>query len=230
MAEGEAGGQKSRIKGIVSSFIFTVVMGTFLFVPAGTLDWPMAWVLLGLFIVNFNINILVIKPGLIEERYQRHEDSKKWDRYLVTVTILIGFISMIVAGLDYRFGWTDPFPIPILVVALVFVILSYILTIWAMVTNPFFSATIRIQNDRGHSVVTNGPYRYVRHPGYVGMIMNVLCTPLVLGSAWALVPAVIAIGLHVVRTHLEDKTLQAELPGYRNYVEHVRYRLVPGVW
>ncbi|MFA7303513.1 MAG: isoprenylcysteine carboxylmethyltransferase family protein [Methanoregula sp.] len=230
MAEGETVGQKSRIKGMVSSFIFTAVMGILLFVPAGTLDWPMAWILLGLFIVNFNINNLVIKPGLIEERYQRHKDSKKWDRYLVTVIILTGFFSMIVAGLDYRFGWTNPFPISVLVIALGMVILSYVLTIWAMISNPFFSATIRIQNDRGHSVVTHGPYRYVRHPGYVGMILNVIFTPLVLGSTWALVPAVIAIGLHVVRTYLEDKTLQAELAGYRDYTGLVRYRLVPGVW
>jgi len=224
------GKHKSRIQGILSSIIFVAVMAVLLFVPAGTLDWPMAWVLLGIFLINFTIHILVIQPELIEERYHRHEDSKKWDRYLVPVIILTGFISMIVCGLDYRYGWTGSFPLFIPGLALVFVIPAYALEIWATASNPFFSAVIRIQSDRGHSVISDGPYRYVRHPGYAGMILYVLFIPLMVGSSWALVPAIIAVVLYIVRTYFEDKTLQAELAGYRDYTERVRYRLIPGIW
>jgi protein-S-isoprenylcysteine O-methyltransferase Ste14 len=222
--------QKSRIKGIISSFIVTAVTGFLLFVPAGTLDWPMAWVLLGIYLVSSIIHILVVNPGLIEERSRRHEDSKAWDRYLVIVLILSGFMIMITTGLDHRFVWTNPLTFPFMVISLVLVILGSALVIWATAVNRFFSATIRIQGDRGHSVVSNGPYRYVRHPGYAGWILYYIFMPLMLGSVYALIPAGIAVGLLIVRTYLEDTTLQGELEGYREYIGRVRYRLVPGVW
>jgi protein-S-isoprenylcysteine O-methyltransferase Ste14 len=222
--------QKSRIKGIISSFIFTAVIGLLLFVPAGTLDWPMAWILLGIYLVTSVIHILVVSPGLIEERTRRHKDSKTWDRYLVIVLILSGFMIMIATGLDHRFVWTEPLTLPVMVISLVLVILGSALVTWATAANRFFSATIRIQGDRGHTVVSDGPYRYVRHPGYAGWILYYLFLPLMLGSVYALIPAGIAVGLLIVRTYLEDTTLQAELEGYREYAGRVRYRLVPGVW
>jgi len=222
--------QKSRIKGIISCFIFTAVMGLLLFVPAGTLDWPMAWVLLGIYLVTSIIHILVVSPGLIDERSSRHEDSKVWDRYLVIVLILSGFMIMIATGLDHRFVWTGPFTLPVVVISLVLVILGSAFVTWATAANRFFSATIRIQGDRGHSVVSDGPYRYVRHPGYAGWILYYIFLPLMLGSVYALIPAGIAVGLLIVRTYLEDTTLQEELEGYREYAGRVRYRLVPGVW
>ena len=101
---------------------------------------------------------------------------------------------------------------------------------WAMTTNAFFSTAVRIQSDRGHTVCRSGPYRFVRHPGYVGAILMSLGTPLLLGSAWALIPAAAAMVLMVLRTHLEDDTLRAELPGYEDYAHDVRYRLVPRLW
>jgi protein-S-isoprenylcysteine O-methyltransferase Ste14 len=225
-----ADGRRSRIKGIVSSLIYAAVMAGLLFVPAGTLDWPMAWILLGVFFVTSLVHTLVVSPGLIEERSRRHDDSKRWDRSLAAVVALIGLAVMVVAGLDHRFGWTGPLPLALTVAALVVVILGSALLLWATTANAFFSATIRIQRDRGHVVVSDGPYRYVRHPGYAGWTLYILALPLALGSIPALVPAVIAVALYVLRTALEDATLRAELAGYQDYADRVRYRLVPGVW
>ncbi len=136
----------------------------------------------------------------------------------------------IVAGLDERFGWSAPFAPWVQVVALVAVALSYLLGNWAMVANRYFSSVVRIQEDRGHTVVSGGPYRFVRHPAYTGSLFGTLAMAIALGSWWALIPAgVDAVGL-IVRTGLEDRTLQAELPGYANYARQTRYRLFPGIW
>jgi protein-S-isoprenylcysteine O-methyltransferase Ste14 len=136
----------------------------------------------------------------------------------------------IVAGLDARFGWSPEYALAIHLVALVLAPLGQCLFSWAMASNKFFSRAVRIQMDRGHAVETGGPYQYVRHPGYVGMIISMLATPLVLGSLWALIPAGLASGLYIVRTALEDQTLQEELEGYKAYAQHVRCRLLPRVW
>jgi protein-S-isoprenylcysteine O-methyltransferase Ste14 len=113
--------------------------------------------------------------------------------------------------------------------ALVFLLGNAIL-LWARYTNRFFSSMVRIQTDRGHTVCKAGPYRYVRHPGYVGGILMALGMGIVLGSWWACVPQLLASTLLVWRTSREDQTLQAELPGYGEYTRETRYRLLPGVW
>jgi len=228
--EGMKTEQRSRTRGILSGILFTALTGLLLFAPAGTLDWPMAWILLGIYLGTVIIHTIVVSPGLIDERTRRHEDSKVWDRYLVIVLILTGFIILIATGLDHRYGWTGPLPLPVTIISLVLVILGSALVVWATAANRFFSATIRIQNDRGHSVVSGGPYQHVRHPGYAGWILYYVFLPLMLGSVYALVPAGIAVGLLILRTSLEDRTLLEELLGYRKYAETVRYRLVPGVW
>lgn len=220
----------SRTGSIAKSMVFIVIMGLFIFIPAGTFDWPMAWVLMGIYVLVFSAVILLVSNGLHEERSKRHADSKSWDRILVTILFLMGFIVLAVAGFDHRFGWTGELPFLIVLCACVLVVLGNAVVIWAATKNEFFSATVRIQEDRGHAVVTEGPYRFVRHPGYVGMITYVICQPLMLGSLVALVPAIIAVGLFFFRTSLEDRTLLDELPGYREYAGQVRYRLVPGVW
>jgi protein-S-isoprenylcysteine O-methyltransferase Ste14 len=223
-------GHVSRTGSIAKSIIFIAIMGLFIFVPAGTLDWPMAWVLMGIYVLVFSAVILLVSEGLHEERSKRHADSKPWDRILVTILFLMGFVVLVIAGLDHRFGWTGELPFLIGICGCVLVVLGNALVIWAATRNDFFSATVRIQEDREHTVVSTGPYRFVRHPGYVGMITYVICQPLMLGSLVALVPALIAVGLFILRTSLEDKTLQEELPGYREYAGQVRYRLIPGVW
>lgn len=230
VAEGADDGRRTRIRGVLGGLLNAGIMGALLFLPAGTPDWPMAWVLLAITIASFTAHSLAVSPDLIEERSRRHENAKSWDRYLVAIIVLTGFAMMVVAGLDIRFGWTGPLPPAVQAASVGIVILSCVLVIWATTSNPFFSAVIRIQSERGHVVVSGGPYRYVRHPGYAGWILYMLALPLMLGSVAALLPGAIAAGLDLVRTHFEDRFLMEELPGYREYAARVRYRLVPGVW
>jgi protein-S-isoprenylcysteine O-methyltransferase Ste14 len=129
-----------------------------------------------------------------------------------------------------RFGWSGNVPLPVYPTAAFVWVLGFALISWAMASNRFFSTVVRIQQEREHAVVTAGPYQYVRHPGYVGFTVMMLVTPLLLGSWWALIPVACAIVVIIVRTALEDRTLQTELAGYSDYAQRVRYRLLPGVW
>jgi protein-S-isoprenylcysteine O-methyltransferase Ste14 len=180
------------------------------------------------------VNAIFILPrdqGLIAERAQPKADAKAWDKLIVNLIVLIGFLgTLFVAGLDKRFSWSPPLSAWVIGGALVLLVLSYGLSSWAMISNRFFSAYVRIQLDRGHTVVTAGPYRFLRHPAYLAGILSTLATPVLLGSLWALVPGLLGAALTILRTLLEDRTLQAELPGYQDYARRVRYRLVPGVW
>ena len=135
-----------------------------------------------------------------------------------------------VAGLDVgRFRWSS-LELPYAVVGLVSLVVSSVLTTWAMIENPYFEPTVRIQDDRGHHVVTTGPYALIRHPGYLSGILWVASIPPILGSLYAFLPVLLYTVLMCLRTYLEDRTLQEELPGYATYAERVRYRLFPGIW
>jgi protein-S-isoprenylcysteine O-methyltransferase Ste14 len=129
-----------------------------------------------------------------------------------------------------RFGWSPHIPWGVQLAALVFVVLGFGFASWAMIANAFFAGPVRIQDERGHAVASEGPYRFVRHPGYVGWIVSGVALPLMLGSGWALIPAVLAAVALIIRTALEDRTLREELDGYTEYAQRVRYRLVPGIW
>lgn len=222
------------IRRLIQVAITFLIQAAVLFLSSGRLDWVMAWAYLGVLVSLFLINVMVLlrtNPELIAERAQIKADAKRWDRPLAGIISLFGSISvLLIAGLDLRFGWSPEITWQIQVGALVFMALGYIFANWAMVSNKFFSGLVRIQKERGHTVATSGPYQYVRHPGYSGWSLAYLATPLVLGSWWALIPAVLTIGVIIVRTALEDKTLQAELDGYQEYAQQVRYRLLPGVW
>ena len=137
---------------------------------------------------------------------------------------------LVIAGLDHRFGWTSWIGVMAQISALVVCCLSYALAVWATASNAYFSQIVRIQTERGHEVATGGPYRFVRHPAYTGTILTSLAIPILLASWWAFAVGVLAALLMILRTILEDRTLQAELPGYPEYAHRVRYRLVPGVW
>ena len=214
----------------------SVFVGLTLFIPAGTLNWPMGWALIGVYLTWTAATALLIIPRcpeLLIERVARRKDAKRWDVALMSVVGLITMARYIVAGLDFRHGWTlelSPVPIALQIVGLVMAVLAYALTTWAMTVNAYFSQIVRIQDDRGHSVATDGPYRYVRHPGYVGAIAFDLGTSIMLGSLWAIILSVVSAALFVVRTSIEDRTLQEELVGYEAYAQQVRYRLIPGVW
>jgi protein-S-isoprenylcysteine O-methyltransferase Ste14 len=214
----------------------TVFAGLALFIPAGTLNWPMGWALIGVYLTWTAATALLLIPRcpeLLIERMARRKDAKGWDVALMGVVGLLTLAKYIVAGLDFRNGWTSnlwPVPIALQIAGLVGAVLGYALTTWAMTVNAYFSKIVRIQDDRGHSVATDGPYRVVRHPGYLGTLAFELGTAVMLGSLWALILGAVSAVLFVVRTALEDKTLQEELAGYREYAQQVRYRLIPGIW
>lgn len=146
------------------------------------------------------------------------------------MAVSVGFPMVIVAGLDHRYQWSPEFPLWLIVIGFILLALGYAFATWALAENRFFSSVVRIQTDRGHVVCDSGPYRFVRHPGYSGNIVALFGIVLALGSVWTLIPAAVAFIIAVIRTALEDQTLQKELPGYRDYARRVRYRLLPGIY
>ena len=219
---------RKRMLQVVVQFL---ILAAILFIASGRLDWVWAWAYLGVGVSILAVNVLVVPPELIAERGQiGKEDIKDWDRVITTLNILPSLGAPIVAGLDERFGWSPQLALTVHLIGLAFMVLGQGLFTWSMVSNKFFSTCVRIQMERDHIVASGGPYRYVRHPGYVGYIVSAFATPLALGSLWALIPAAITLCLLVGRTALEDRTLQDELDGYREYAARVRYRLLPGVW
>jgi protein-S-isoprenylcysteine O-methyltransferase Ste14 len=144
--------------------------------------------------------------------------------------ISLSFPLVIVAGLDHRFGWSPLFPTWLNILGIVLIAFGYAIAVWALAENRFFSGVVRIQTERGHVVCDSGPYRIVRHPGYAGNILPLPGIVLALSSAWTLIPVAVALIIAMIRTELEDRTLQEELPGYREYSQRVRYRLFPGIY
>jgi protein-S-isoprenylcysteine O-methyltransferase Ste14 len=221
------------IMGLILFFLFTPLV---LFITSGQFDWWMAWlysILSVALMVGSRVLMARKHPDLVAERasYRDAEGIKEWDKKLVLWVAQIGpLIVLIVAGLDKRFGWSPSLPVWVPLIALLIALLGYIFSIWALVENRFFSSVVRIQTERGHTVCDTGPYKFVRHPGYAGGLVWYLMIPLILGSLWAYIPTIFVMGLTVLRTSLEDKTLQAELPGYADYVQQTRYRLIPGIW
>jgi len=198
-------------------------------------DWWEAWVYAIIGIFGFAISrILAARrhPDLLAERarFLQHEDAKPWDKYLSPLVGLGGGLIPLIAGLDALFDLSPTFSLPVKILALVSILAGYALGSYALIENRFFSGMVRIQTDRGHQVVSSGPYRWVRHPGYAGALLTYLATPYFLDSRWAFLPVVFITIVLVIRTNLEDKVLQDELEGYRDYARRVRYRLLPGVW
>ena len=198
-------------------------------------DWWEAWVCAIVGVLGFVISRALAAtrhPDLLAERARsfEHEDTVPWDKVLSPLVGLgVGLIPF-VAGLDERLGWSPAFSLFPKLVALTLILLGYALGTYALMENRFFSGVVRIQTERGHKVVSSGPYRWVRHPGYAGALVTYLGWPVFLDSAWASLPAVALTAALVVRTALEDGTLQDKLDGYRDYAQDVRYRLAPGVW
>ncbi len=224
---------RSGINRLIQVFGSMAVMGVVLFLAAGRLDWTAAWVYLVLnvlIVATIGLYVARRNPDLINERGRIGQSAENWDKVLMSFYTLMLFVLLVVAGLDaVRFGWTI-MHVAVQAIGVVGLFLSMGITYWAMLSNPFLSTVVRIQDDRGHQVATTGPYRLVRHPMYVGVILLWLSTALILGSWWALVPALIIAVIFIARTALEDRMLQAELPGYAEYAQRVRYRLLPGAW
>ena len=212
--------------------ILAVVFAAFILFNAHRLSWTLGWIY-----VAMNASILIINfaclmrwnPKLIRRRMRFSKFTKPWDMLwavlfaLAMIAIFVVVVGETRDGISHEPGatWLAGFAI---------FTLGWTLVIWSMVVNPFFEKTVRIQTDHGHHVIDTGPYAYMRHPGYVGFAGWIISTPLLLASLWAFIPALIALGLLVVRTVLEDRTLHEELPGYAEYATRVRFRLIPGVW
>jgi protein-S-isoprenylcysteine O-methyltransferase Ste14 len=229
--------QKKGISpGVVFLTLFLVVVIPFLpLLISRQWDWWEAWVYALATIICFAISrILAAQRNLdiITERagFLQHENTKPWDKRLVSLGLLGGALVPVIAGLEALFSPPTEFSSAVIFVSLVVILVGYTLGSYAFIENSYFSAEVRIQNDRGHQVVSSGPYRWIRHPGYAGSILTTLAIPLFLDSVWAFLPAVFSVILLIIRTYLEENTLIDELAGYRDYAERVRYRLLPGVW
>jgi protein-S-isoprenylcysteine O-methyltransferase Ste14 len=220
-------------KRLIQILFLVLAQAVVLFVSAGKWDWWNAWAYMGEYLAFLVFNLFVLLPGhksLVEERSRAGEGAKSWDKVISLVTFFLGFLILVIAGLDERLGWPGSLPLWAQVLFMVLLAASYPLFTWAMVSNRFFSTLVRIQKERGHTVQTGGPYRFVRHPGYASLLCSYMLIPLALGSLWACLPALLLVANLVLRTSLEDRTLQVELEGYREYAARVRFRLIPGIW
>lgn len=221
---------------VILQVIFFVVLLPFLpLLISRAWGWWEGWVYgvlgLGSFIISRSLAARKT-PDILAERskFMHHQDAQTWDKKIIPVAGVIGIVIAVVAGMDKLWGWTAPFPLVWRVLGLVMVTAGYAFSSYALIENRFFSGMVRLQTDRGHYVISSGPYRWVRHPGYAGALIAYLFVPVLLNSMWAFIPTLITIGLYVVRTSLEDRFLQENLEGYRAYAANVKYRLLPGIW
>ena len=221
---------KDIIRRLIQVFSVLILQGTFLFIAAGTFSWKWAWAVLLLGLLLLIINLILLPAELVEERGRKKENVKKWDRLLTSIISFPTILMYVFSGLDHRFDWTGYIPSIINIAGLVFIFLGSMLFTWSMVSNKFFSTLVRLQIDRQHTVATEGPYKYIRHPGYLGYMVFTLATPIALGAFWGIIFSFIICILLIVRTVLEDATLKKELPGYAEYAENVRYKLIPFLW
>lgn len=217
----------------MSLILVAVVLGLLLFLPAGRLDWIEAWIYVAayfVFLIIYAVWALKNDPSLLNERSQVAPNTKGWDKFILglyTISLLCLFILI---GLDAeRFRWSSP-PAVLIGIGWLGLILSAALIFWVIRTNTYASRVVRIQEDRGQTVISSGPYHFVRHPMYAGIILLFLCTPLALGSFWGLIPGALIGTLFTIRTMLEDRMLKTELSGYEDYAKRVSYRLIPRVW
>jgi len=223
-------------RAVLGFSVYLLIPPIVLFVTAGTIRWPMAWayVVMGnAAVIGSRLILLRRDPELLRERARSAQavDAKDWDRPLALIVAVLGpIIVLAVAGLDHRLEWPPALSPPIQLLSLFLVGLGNLLAVWAMLSNRYFSAVVRIQKDRGHTVVAAGPYAWVRHPAYLGGLVSGLALPGMLDAAWAWLPSFLVAATLVVRTSLEDRTLRQELPGYLEYTQRVGHRLLPLIW
>lgn len=220
--------------GIRKKAVYLVLLCLALFLPAGTLQWWQAWALIALSVLGVAFELLVLlphDPALFAQRSAVQEGTKPWDTLITVLSVMVFYlIALVIAGLDFRFGWTPPFALWRHILGILFFLLSSMVVYWSMMVNTFFTSTVRIQTERSHQVCDRGPYAVIRHPGYAGALLTYIAVPLILGSWWAAIPAALSIIGFILRTYLEDKTLQQELNGYQAYTQRVKYRLLPGIF
>ncbi len=219
-------------------FMLLLVLVVFPLLPiliSGRWTWWQAWLMAGLLILSFIVSRAIARrknPGILKERanYNTHGNTQPWDKWLSPLMAFGSVFILLVAGLDALFHWSAGFSLPVELIGLALILAGYVIGSYAFVENAYFSGTVRIQQERGHKVVSSGPYGWVRHPGYLGSLVASLGMPLLLDSAWAFIPVVVFGAVYIIRTSLEDRFLQANLDGYHDYAQKVRYRLLPGIW
>lgn len=229
--------KKTFTPAVILQMLVYIVLVPFLPIfLTGNWGWLEAWLYAIISIFGFVVSrILTTRkhPDLLNERAQimKHDNAKSWDKVLARLVVLGWAFFPLVAGLDVRDGWSDvTFSWGWKGLALLVLLLGYVLGTWALLENRFFSSVVRIQTDRGHYVVDTGPYAWVRHPGYVGGLLSAFATPIFLDSLWTFGVVIVYTAITLLRTSLEDRTLQTELPGYAEYAQRTKYRLFPGLW
>lgn len=228
-------GQKGLIAKLIARFIIGLVLiGAILFGTAGTFDWPEAWIFI---VIQFGwsaaltIYLWSHDPELLKDRLKFAKKSAKgWDKVMIFVSMPFYILYLVIPGFDaVRYQWSHV-PVWAKVACFILLVVSFLWISWIMKENTFLSRFVEIQKERGHKVITTGPYKFVRHPMYIGAPIILICLPLALGSFYALIPAAFCVLYVVIRTYLEDKTLHKELEGYVEYAQRTKYRLIPGIW
>ncbi len=231
----ESKNKKSVVRIAVMLLLVMVFFPLLPMIISGRWNWWEAWVMAALFVLGFIISRAIAArktPDILKERanYSDHDDTQAWDKWLSPVVAFGSVFILLAAGLDDRFNWSPDLSLGLVLLGLALVVIGYSLGSYALIENAFFSGTVRLQPERGQTVVKSGPYAWVRHPGYLGSLIASIGMPLLLDSLWAYLPAIIIGFFFILRTHLEDRFLQENLPGYSDYAKKVRYRLLPGIW
>jgi len=224
----------STIRIVIRFAVAVIALSAAFFGSAGTFSWPEAWVYM---IVQFSFSAVLTlwlkqhNPDLLNERMIFLKKSAKvWDKVIVLICTVVCVPYLVLPGLDaVRYHWSNV-PLPVKVTGFIGIFVSFVLIFLVMRENTYLWRVVEIQKERGHKVITTGPYQYVRHPMYVGVIIMFICLPLALGSLLALIPGTALTALIIIRIYLEEKMLLAELQGYKTYMDRVRYRLIPGIW
>ncbi len=205
--------------------------------PAGTWQWWEAWVMIVMWTIYGVVTthyLLRHDPTLLAERLKflpLHKEQKDWDKVLMSLFFIAGIGLYLIPGFDVvRYEWSEPLPEWMRILAILVHLPCFLLLGWVMRENTFLSQVVKIDKDRGHKVVTTGPYALVRHPMYTVVIVLLFAVPVALGSRYALILAVFLMLLLIIRTYFEDRTLHVELEGYPEYAKHTRHRLIPGIW
>lgn len=214
---------------LITSFVFSAI----LFLCAGRMNYFQGWIFFGTNIITALMTFWTNRndPDLIKERSKIGEGTKGWDKLILGLSSLTYLLFLVMAGLDSgRYQWSPAFHWSIYCVGIILIISGQLIFLTAKKENKYFSAVVRIQTDRGHTVCNSGIYKTVRHPGYLGMTISLTALPLISGSVWSIIPIALGIILLIIRTWLEDETLKKELAGYTDYAQTTKKRLIPKIW
>ena len=218
---------------LAKHFVGTFLFFTIIFISAGKIDYwqGLIYVVIGLIMSVLSYTVFRIDSELLNERAKAGEGAKQWDKMILGLSFLATISMYILAGLDSgRYQWSPDFPVTLTILGVLLTITGQLIFLIAQKQNNFFSSTVRIQTDRGHVVCETGLYKIVRHPAYLGMIIQSFGFPLLFGSLWSIIPICLSVILILIRTTLEDKTLKNELKGYQEYTYKTRFRIVPYIW